>query len=51
MSNVKKQKNIVPGPVSDTALKKMVLKQPEREEREIEEYVESQARGRKGNAS
>jgi len=37
--------HVIPGPVSDSTLKKAVLKQPEHEERYIREYVELEARG------
>jgi hypothetical protein len=42
-----KSSHVIPGPVSDSALKKTVLKQPEHEERYIREYVELEAGGEK----
>ena len=45
MPKARKQDNEIPGPISDSVLKKMVLKQPEHEERDIREYVELEAEG------
>jgi hypothetical protein len=45
MTKKRKQNNHIPGHVKISALKKMVLKQPEHEERYIREYVELEATG------
>ena len=43
MTKARKTDNEIPGRLSDSALKKAVLKQPEHEERYIREYVELEA--------
>jgi len=45
--NKKKSEHTIPGPIPDSVLAKVVLKQPEHEVRNIREYVESQARDEK----
>ncbi len=47
MTKSRKTDNEIPGRISDSALKKAVLKQPEHEERYIREYVELEAGGEK----
>jgi hypothetical protein len=47
MSKKIKSAHTIPGPVSYSALKKAVIKQPEYEERSIREYVELEAIGEK----
>ena len=41
----KKSEHLIPGPVADSTLAEVMLKQPEHEERGIREYVELEAQG------
>ncbi len=47
MTDARNNAHEIPGPVSESALKKAVLEQPEHEQRAVREYVELEAEGEK----